>query len=185
MHRIGCGAILVVTMCAHAHAARAPKPDAEVLSACIGATMSRVARSTYPTERDNVVYVLPDEEKYVAFLSEGQLRGDLHDPANWTTLRGLFQNLRDRAGKGWRPPKDIAVAGFHIRIAEPPIRDGLFPSCDRLYYSFYPPGYSKDGRSSVVNAAFGPTPHGASVNCELSLQGGKWIVVNSWISIYV
>jgi hypothetical protein len=185
MHRIGWVAVLLVAICAHAHAARAPKPDAEVLSACISATMSKVARITFPSKRDNVVYVLPDEEKYVAFLSDDQLRGDLHDPANWTTLRGLFQNLRERAGKSWRPPKHIAVSGFHIKIAKPPLRGNLFPSFDRLYYSFYPPGYAADGRSSVVNAAFGPTPHGASANCELSLQDGNWIVVNSWISIYV
>lgn len=184
MHRIGWAAALLVAFCAHAHAARATKPDAEVLSACISATLSKAARSSYPSKRDNVVYVLPDEEKYAASLSDDQLRVDLRDPANWSTLRALFQNLRDRAGKGWRPPKNIAVSGFRIKIANPPLRDNLFPSFDHLYYSFYPPGYSADGRSSVVNTAFGPTPHGASANCELSLQDGKWIVVNSWISIY-
>ena len=119
MHRIGWAAALLVAFCAHAHAARATKPDAEVLSACISATLSKAARSSYPSKGDNVVYVLPDEEKYAASLSDDQLRVDLRDPANWSTLRALFQNLRDRAGKGWRPPKNIAVSGFRIKIATP------------------------------------------------------------------
>jgi hypothetical protein len=124
--------------------------------------------------------VLPGGEATVGLASEEQVRTELRG-ANWKTLSGLFQDLRNRTTKGWLLPKGISATEFRIEIAEPP--KGEF-GYEHLYFSFWPPGYSADVRSSVVRAFVGPTPHGATITCELSLRDGAWVVVNNWFSPY-
>ena len=179
MNRLGLIVALSFTASGRVLPAEVSHPDAEVLSACISAAAPKAA--TYGGNGiDGVVYVLPAGEVTIGLSSDGQVRGELHS-ANWKILGGPFQDLRNRTSKGWVLPKGISAAAFRVEVAKPPTGEFGY---EHLYFSFWPPGYSTDGQSSVVRAFVGPTPHGATITCELSMHKGAWIVVNSWFAPY-
>jgi hypothetical protein len=179
LNRIGLIVVLSLAASGRVFPADVSYPDAEVLSSCIGAGAPKAA--TYGGNRiDGVIYVLPAGEATIGLANEGQVRGELRS-ANWEALRGPLQNLRNRTSKGWVLPKGISASAFRVEVAESP--KGEF-GYEHLYFSFWPPGYSADMQSSVVRAFVGPTPHGATITCELSLRNGSWVVVNSWFTPY-
>lgn len=175
MNRVGLITVFLIAVYDRAYSADISFPDAEVLGACISAIAPKAAAYSVGS-KDKLVYVLPSVEATDGFASEGQLFMDLRG-ANWEALSAPFQELRNRISKGWVPPKDISAAEFQVEVAKP-------PNSEHLYFSFYPPGYSTDAQSSVVRALVGPTPHGASIACELSLQSGSWLVVHKWFVPY-
>jgi len=179
LNRIGLIVVFFLVAAVRVFSGDVSYPDAEVLSSCISAGAPKAAK--YGGNRiDGVIYVLPASEPTIGLANEGQVRGELHS-ASWEALKGPLQNLRNRTSKGWVLPKGISTAAFQIRAAEPP--KGEF-GYEHLYFSFWPPGYSTDMQSSVVRAFVGPTPHGATITCELSLRNGSWVVVNSWFTPY-
>jgi len=191
VRRIGWNSVLLVAVCGYAHAAPVPKADADVLSACMTATVYKVAAYGV-NQRDDVIYVSPNESEGAETAKESAIQGDLHG-AHLKKLSALFKALRDRAGKGWRPPKGLSVAGLQVKIEKPPwtgitlSKDGTasFPDKEHVSFWFYPPGYSIDAKSAIAHAWVGPTPHGATVSCELTLRGHRWIVANSWFTPYL
>lgn len=96
-------AALLVAICGYARAAPAPEADAEILSACIGATVYKVAAYGV-NQRDDVISVSPDENESVETAKESDIQGDLHG-THLKKLSAMFKALRDRAGKGWPPQR--------------------------------------------------------------------------------
>jgi hypothetical protein len=61
--------------------------------------------------------------------------------------------------------------------------EDVFPKA-RAWVEAYVPGYSKDGKTAIVRARFGPAGHLATLTAILNLQGGKWNVVWRRFSVY-
>ena len=70
---------------------------------------------------------------------------------------------------------------------EPPLQgktfEEAFPQA-RAWVDAWVPGYSKDGKTAVVRANFGPAGKVATLTAILSLQGGKWLVIWRKFSVY-
>lgn len=121
-------------------------------------------------------------------LSDGQLNGESHDKEPYLIPADLRADLRRR-----NPKEPVILSGFKPSSPKILLRDlsGLrrdefeekYPDA-RGYAEAWLPGFSKDGRTAVLRAYFGPTPHGATATYLLEKRDGRWTVVWRKVAYY-
>jgi hypothetical protein len=93
------------------------------------------------------------------------------------------RNAKPTSLRGWGFAEGIAVADLgptsDLVSRTPP----EYPDA-KAYAIVFLPGYSKDGRTAVVQFDFGPTPHGASATYLLVRTEGGWTVTQSALVYY-
>jgi hypothetical protein len=127
-----------------------------------------------------------------SFLSDDRLDREDHDKDPHFIPAEIRQDLRRRNSS-----KPVSLSQFkpaspkvlieHLNESDTVERSGTFrekyPDAAG-FLQVWLPGYSKDGRTAVFRACFGPVPHLATVTYHLAKNDGRWIVVwRTWNSI--
>jgi hypothetical protein len=126
-------------------------------------------------------------------LSDGQLHTDGHDRRPHIIAMDIRENLRRRNSgdaaslRGYTPssPKVLVQDLMGLRVTESYWPREMYPA--EKFREKYPdargflrtwlPGYSKDRKTAVLQAWFGPTPHGAWLTYMLEKKEDRWTVV--------
>jgi|SRR5579864_1722190 len=169
-------------------AANAPRPtstqglvDPQVMGVCLDAVapklISNAARPKSATSRSRVL-ILPTSRKCDGFLTDNQLESEL-SATEWESAAPLAEAMRSR---------NTSAQPLVMPSSKQPAR--LMSSSELGFepkdpwVEFYWPSYSTSGRTALVRAHFGPTPHGAVFTCLVTLEGMKWVVKWSEISYF-
>ncbi|WP_165074384.1 hypothetical protein [Paludisphaera rhizosphaerae] len=110
---------------------------------------------------------------------------------------GHSADLKRRNKVGRFPLKDLGIADKRVRLDDLGVllggralpTSGEFPLEKKYpnnfgYLRFYLPGYSADGKTSVVVTEHGPSPHGIVDVYHLEESGNVWKVKRRWRRIY-
>ncbi|MDG3008207.1 hypothetical protein [Paludisphaera mucosa] len=111
--------------------------------------------------------------------------------------KGHLADLKLRNKEGPFPLKDLGIADERVQLDDldtlltgpsslsskkSPLEE-KYPN-NRGYLRFYLPGYSADGKTSVVLMDHGPSPHGIVDLYYLGESKGVWKVKGRWRQIY-
>ena len=158
--------------------------DLQVL-VCVLAHLRTQPRFDYPakTRLKDVVLLTGQYEESTGLISASQFQTDL-------------------TGEGWNVPEALRLDLVRRTVAKIAFPAGKFPVWVRLvppnknvgkalasasakrpgakyHVTFWPPGYSADGKQAVVRFLFSPgSPHGADAIYYLEFRRGRWQVVH-------
>ena len=155
--------------------------DAQVLGACLDAVADELARNaagSMISPPRNTILILPNSRRADGFLADNQLESEL-SVSEWESAALLATAMRSRSASAG--PILVPSSLQPTRLLE---TSELSVEPKTPWVEFYRPGYSTDGRSALVRAHFGPTPHGATFTCLLTLELMRWTVRWSKVSYF-